>query len=145
VKLVNASLRVGIANDTDRFAWAFPCAGVRLCSLSSHGQSSQVSNAPVALDGLQSFEVEALFSPQVTLDNMFAFLDGVDDLGQLIFTQIFGSQRGLNASLARISFELTGPIPYMYRKAISTRFSPGISTPRIRGIIENSIRIALFS
>src|SRR6266536_125959 len=58
IGLVDAGLRIGIALHADRLARSLSGAGVGLCALAAHGQSAQMPNAPITLDGLQPFEVE---------------------------------------------------------------------------------------
>ena len=91
---MNAGLRRGIAHHADGFAGAFAGAGVGLRTLSADRQTAQVADAPVAFDGLEALEVQTEFTAEVALDDIFAFLDGVDDLGQLLFVQILGPDAG---------------------------------------------------
>ncbi len=83
-ELVDAGLGVRVALHADGFARAFARAGVGLRALAAHGQAAHVADAAVALDALQALEVHAEFAAQVAFDDVLAFLDRVNDLGELL-------------------------------------------------------------
>jgi hypothetical protein len=88
---VNAGLGVGIALHTDRAARSLAGAGVSLGALSAHGQSAQMANATIALDGLHALQVETNLTAKVTFDDILALLNRVNDLGKLGFRQVLGA------------------------------------------------------
>jgi len=98
---MNARLGVGIALHTHCLARAFACAGVGGSALAADGQAAQMADAAIALDALQALEVHAQLAAQVTFDDVFAILNGVNDLGQLPLVQIFGAQGGINLGLGK--------------------------------------------
>jgi len=104
--LVNAGFGIGVALHPDGFARAFAGAGIGGGALASNGQAAQVTDAAVAFDALEAFEVQPQFAAQVTFNQIFAILDGMDDLGELLLIQIFGanasSDFGLLQNLERI-------------------------------------------
>ena len=81
---MDASLGSRVPHDTDGLARAFASAGVGLCTLPAHRQAAQVSNASITLDALQPLEVHADLAPQITFDDVFAVLDRMDDLRELL-------------------------------------------------------------
>src|SRR4051812_49295761 len=87
--LVNTGLRVRIALHTDRLARTFARAGVGLSALTAHRQAAHVADATIALDALQALEVHADFAAEITLDDILAVLDRVNDLRKLRFAQVF--------------------------------------------------------
>ena len=89
---MDAGFGVGVALDADGFAGAFAGARVGGGALSAHGQSAHMADAAVAFDALQPFQVHPDFPAQVSFDDQLAFLDGVDDLGELLFIQVFGPE-----------------------------------------------------
>ena len=53
-------------------------------------------DAPIAFDALQPFQIHAEFAAQIAFDDVFAFLDRVDDLRKLRLGQILRADRGIN-------------------------------------------------
>src|SRR4051812_30990347 len=88
---MNTSFRVGVTLHTDSLARAFACARVGRGALTADGQTAQVADAAIALDALQTLEVHAEFAAQVTFDDILAVLNGVNDLGHLLFRQVLGA------------------------------------------------------
>ena len=88
--LVNAGFGVRVALDADGLARAFARARVRRGALAANWQAAQVANASVAFDALETLEVQAQFAAEVAFDDVFAVLDGVDDLRELLLIQILG-------------------------------------------------------
>jgi hypothetical protein len=87
---------VRIPLDADSFSGSFAGACVGGGSLAADGQAAQVTYAAVAFDGLEAFEVESDFAAEITFGDVFSFLDGVNDLGELLFVQIFGTDGGID-------------------------------------------------
>src|SRR5581483_5582292 len=94
------------ADHTDGFARALAGTGIGLRALAADGQTTQVAHASVALDTLQALEIHADFAAQVALDDIFAILNGMDNLGQLLLGQVLGADAridiGLGQDIARI-------------------------------------------
>src|SRR5690606_37715531 len=95
-RLVDASLRIWIALHADRLTRAFARARVRLSTLSTHRQTAHVADASIALDRLQTLQVQTEFAAQVTFDHILAVLDRVNDLRKLRFRQVFGADGRVN-------------------------------------------------
>src|SRR4030095_58021 len=95
-ELVNAGLGVGITLHADSLARPLACAGVGAGALATHGQAAQVADATVTLDGLQTFEVQADFAAQIALDDVFAVLDCVDNLRELLLVQVLRTDGVIN-------------------------------------------------
>lgn len=93
---MDAGLGIGVALHADGFAWAFAGAGIGLGALAAHGQSAHVADAAIAFNALQALKVHADFAAQIAFDNVFAFLNGMDDLGKLLFGQVLGADGGVN-------------------------------------------------
>ena len=88
---MNTGFGVRIALDTDSLARAFARARVGRGALTADGQTAQVADAAIALDALQTLEVHTEFAAQVTFDDILAVLNGVNDLGHLLFSQVLGA------------------------------------------------------
>ena len=88
---MNTGLGVRIALDTDSLARAFACARVGRGALTADREATEVADAAIALDALQTLEVHAEFAAQVTFDDILAVLNGVNDLGHLLFSQVLGA------------------------------------------------------
>lgn len=63
-----------------------------------------MTNAPVAIDRLQTLEIRLQFAAQVALDRQFASRDCLDDLVELLAAQIFRAQIGINVGLVEDLF-----------------------------------------
>jgi hypothetical protein len=101
---VDAGFGVGIALDTDSFAGAFASAGVGGSALAANGQAAQMADAAVALNALEALEVHAQLAPQIAFDDVFAVLDGMNNLGQLLFIQVLGTDGGIDLGLGQDDF-----------------------------------------
>jgi len=88
---MNTGLGVRIALDTDSLARAFARARVGRGALTADREATEVADAAIALDALQTLEVHAEFAAQVTFDDILAVLNGVNDLGHLLFGQVLGA------------------------------------------------------
>src|SRR5689334_22004594 len=106
---MDTGFRGGIAHDTDRFTRAFAGAGIGLGALSPNRQAAQVSHPAIAFDALQAFQVHADLAAQVAFDDVFAILDRMDDLGELLLGQIFGTNPGVDIRLGQDVFRIGGP------------------------------------
>src|SRR6185369_13333408 len=87
------------AHHADRLARALAIPGVGLGSLAADRQATQVTNPAVAFDALQTLEVHANFPPKVTLDDVLAVLDRVNNLRKLLLGQVLGANARVNAGL----------------------------------------------
>src|SRR6185295_15055676 len=101
---MDARLGRRIADDTDRLAWTFARAGVRLSSLATHRQTAQVPHAAITLDRLQPLEIHADLAAQITFDYVFTILDRVDDLRELLFGQILRPNARIDLGLLEHDF-----------------------------------------
>src|SRR5882724_11953722 len=95
---MDSGFGVGVALHADSLARAFAGAGIGRSALASDRQAAQVTDATVALDALETFEVQAQLPAQVAFDDVFAILDGMDNLRELLFIQILGSNAPLDFS-----------------------------------------------
>ena len=89
-------LAFGIALHADGLARSFAGARVGLGALPAHRQAAQVADAAIALDALQALEVHADFAAQVTFDDVFAVLNRVHDLRELLLGQILRPNARVN-------------------------------------------------
>lgn len=96
---MDASLGVRIALHADRLARSLARACVGLRPLAAHRQAAQMADTAVALDALQALQIHAQFPAQVTFDDILAVLDGVDDLGHLLFIQILRADARVDLGL----------------------------------------------
>src|SRR4051812_30817430 len=92
-RLMDTGLGGGTANDTDRLAGTLAGARVGLGALPTDRQASQVADAAIALDALQPFQVHADLAAKIALNNVFAVLNGVNDLGELLLGEILRADR----------------------------------------------------
>jgi hypothetical protein len=106
---VDTGLGSGIAHHADGFTRAFASACVGLSALATDRQAAQMANSPVALDTLKALEVHADFAAQVTFDDVFAILDGMHNLGKLLFGQILRADIGIDIRLDQDVFGVGGP------------------------------------
>ena len=77
---MDAGLGGGIADDTDGLARAFAGSGVGLSALAADGQTPEMSNSAIAFDALEALQVHADFPAEIAFDNVFAILNGMDNL-----------------------------------------------------------------
>ena len=68
-----------------------------------------MAEAPITLDGLQALEVEADFTAEIAFGDVFALLDRVDDLGQLLFVQILGAEGGIDVGFCEDFLRIDRP------------------------------------
>src|SRR5207249_3586561 len=57
---------------------------------------------------LQALQVHADLAPQIALDDVFAILDGMDDLRKLLLGQILGANAGLDVGFGQDHFRVAG-------------------------------------
>jgi len=107
-KLVDAGLGVRVALHADGLARAFARASIGLGALAADGQTAHVADAAIALDTLQALEVHADFAAQVAFDHVLAFLDGMDDLRELLLGQISGADGRVNVRALEDFFRVDG-------------------------------------
>src|SRR5438094_844184 len=92
------------ADHADGFAGSFAGAGVGLGALAADGQPAQMADAAIALDALEALEVHADFAAQIAFDDVFAVLNGVDNLRELLLGQILGADGRVNLGLGQDYF-----------------------------------------
>jgi hypothetical protein len=96
---VDTSFGVGITLDTDGAARALAGARVGGGTLAADREATEMPDAAVTLDGLEPFEVETDFASQIAFGDVFAFLNGVQDLGELLFVQVLGTDGGIDGGM----------------------------------------------
>jgi hypothetical protein len=101
---MNAGFGVRVALHADGFARAFAGAGVCGSALAADGQAPQMADAAITFDTLEALEIHAQFAAQIAFDDVLAVLNGVNNLGQLLFVQILGANGGVNAGLGKYDF-----------------------------------------
>lgn len=96
---MDAGFGVRIALHTHCLAGAF--ARTRVCrgSLAAHRQAAHVAHPAVTLDALEPLEIQTNLTAEVTLDDILALLDRVNDLGKLVLIQVLRAQRRVNVRL----------------------------------------------
>jgi len=82
-----------------------------LGALTTDRQAALMADATVTADALQALEIHAEFAAQVALDDILAFLDRVNDLGELRLGQVLRADGRVDVRRSRTSFALTGPMP----------------------------------
>jgi len=106
---MDAGLGRWAAHDADGLAWAFAGAGVGLSALAPDGQTTQVADSAIALDTLQTLEVHADFAAEIAFDDIFAVLDGVNNLRELLLGQVLGANGGIDIGLGEDIARVAGP------------------------------------
>src|SRR5438445_7181240 len=96
---MDARFRRWAADHADSLARAFACARIGLGALATHGQAAQVPDAAITFDRLQPLQIHSDLPPQVTFDYVFAILDSMHDLRELLLGQIFGADARINVGL----------------------------------------------
>src|SRR6185436_13706169 len=105
---MNAGFSVGVALHANGLARTFASAGIRLGALPANGQATEVANAAIAFDALQTLQVHADLPAQITFDHVFAILNRVNDLGELLFIQAFGTNARIDVGLDQNGFCVNG-------------------------------------
>jgi hypothetical protein len=131
---VDAGLGVRIALHADRLARTFARAGVGLGALAAHGQAAHVADATVALDALQALEVHAEFAAQIAFDDIFAFLDRVNDLGELRLGQILRADGRVNVRAFENLLRVDRADAVNVAERNVNALAGGTSTPMMRAI-----------
>ena len=98
----------GIADDADGLSRSLACTSICLSSLSPDGQAPEVADTAVAFDTLETFQIHADLAAKVAFDDVLAILNGVDDLGQLLFAQIFRANGRVNIGFGQNFFRVGG-------------------------------------
>jgi len=101
---MNTSFSVGIALYADGLARALASARIRLGALPANGQTPEVANAAIAFDALQTLQVHADLPAQIAFYHVFAILNRVNDLGELLFIQAFGTNARIDVGLGQNGF-----------------------------------------
>ena len=105
---MDARLGGWVTDDTDGLAGSFACAGVGLGALSANGKATEVPNAAIAFDALQALEIHTDFTTKVAFDDILPILNGVNDLGELLFAKIFCANSRVNIGLGQNVFRVAG-------------------------------------
>ena len=58
-----------------------------------------MADAPIAFDALEPFQVHADFAAQIAFDDVFAFLNRMNNLGKLLLRQVLGPDAGINVGV----------------------------------------------
>src|ERR1700674_5753815 len=105
---MDAGLGGGIADDTDGFARSFARARVGLSTLAAHRQAAQVTDAAIAFDTLQALQIHANLAAEIAFDDVFAILNGVDNQGELLLGEIFGTDAGVDLGVGQDDLCIAG-------------------------------------
>ena len=105
---MDAGFRSWAAHDADRLARAFagPCVG--LGALAADRQAAQVADSPITFDTLQAFEVHADLAAEITFNDVFAVLNGMNDLRKLLLGQILGADGRIDVGLGKDDARVAG-------------------------------------
>src|ERR1044071_397034 len=88
---MDASLGGRISDDTDSLTRAFASSRVGLGALSADGETAKMTNAAITFNALQALQVHADLAAQVTFNDIFSILNGMDNLGELLLGKILGT------------------------------------------------------
>ncbi len=58
-----------------------------------------MADAPITFNSLQAFQIHAQFAAQIPLNHIFTLLDGMNDLGQLLFGEVFSPNLRIDGRL----------------------------------------------
>src|SRR6516164_9050437 len=105
---MDAGLGGRVAHDTDGLSRAFACAGIGLGALSTDREATKVADTTIAFDALEAFEIHADFAAKITFNYVLAILNGVDDLGQLLFAEVFSANGGVNIGFGQNLLRVAG-------------------------------------
>jgi len=105
---MDAGLRSRITDDTNRLARSFASARICLRSLASNGEATQMPDSAVALDALEPLQVHANFPAKITLDDVLAVLDGMNDLRKLLLGQVLRANARINVGTRQDVFGIAG-------------------------------------
>src|SRR6266536_5509503 len=103
---MDAGLGSGVADDADGLSRTFTRTCIRLSTLSTNRQTTQVPDAAITLDALETLEVHADFAAEIALDDVFPILNRVNDLGQLLFAEILRADGGVDFGLGQDIFRV---------------------------------------
>ena len=84
---------------TDRLARSLACAGIGGGALPTDMQAAAMTNASIAIDGLEALEVGLQLAAQIAFDRELARGDRLDDLVELFVAQILGPQVRIDVGL----------------------------------------------
>ena len=105
---MDAGLGSWAANHADGLARALAGAGVGLGALAAHRQAAQVADAAVAFDALHPLQVHTNLAAQIAFNDIFAVLDCVDDLGELLLGQVLRTDPRIDLSLGQDVYGIAG-------------------------------------
>ena len=92
-----------------------------------------MAHAAVQADLDEALDVQRHLATEVALD-LVATVDELAEAVDLLLREVADPRVGVDVRLGRIFWVVRRPIPKMYVRAISTRFSRGMSTPAMRAI-----------
>jgi hypothetical protein len=101
---MNTGFSVGVALHANGLARALASARIRLGALPANGQTTEVANSAIAFDALQTLQVHADLPAQITFYHVFAILNRVNDLGELLFIQALGPNARIDVGLDQNGF-----------------------------------------
>ena len=84
---------------TDRLAGSLARAGIGGGALPTDRQAAAMTNAAIAIDGLEALEVGLQLAAQIAFNRELARGDGVDDLVELLGGQILGADVRIDIGL----------------------------------------------
>ena len=93
---MDPGLGVWVALNADGLPRSFAGACVGGGALTANRQTAQVPNTAITLYGLEPFQVEAQLAAEITFGDIFALLNGVEDLGELLLVEVLGANRGVD-------------------------------------------------
>lgn len=103
---MDTGFRGGVAHDTNGLSRAFASTRIGLSALPTHGQAAQMADASIALDALKALEIHADFAAKIAFNNVLAILNGMHDLGELLFAQILCANGGVYIGLGQNVFRV---------------------------------------
>src|SRR5437016_10807465 len=96
---MNTGLGRWATHHADSFARALASASVSLRALATNRQAAQVPDSAITFDALQALEVHAGFPAQIPFNDVFAILDRMDYLRELLFGKVLGANIWINIGL----------------------------------------------
>src|ERR1051326_3564231 len=88
---MNAGFGGRISDDTDSLTRAFASSRVGLGAVAADGETTKMANAAITFNALQALQVHADLAAQVTFNDIFSILNGMDNLGELLLGKILGT------------------------------------------------------
>jgi len=105
---MDSRLGGGVAHNTDGLSRSLASTSICLGALSANRQATQVADTSIAFNTLKALEIHTDLAAKIAFDDVFAILNRVDDLRQLLFAQIFRANGGVNVRLGQNVFRVAG-------------------------------------